>query len=215
MALPAFMVSAFPHLARLFAGNAAKAAVTQAPKLGLRGLISSAYGNGGMGLVNLGMDVIPLAMDISNNDVGVKSFSSFGGTLLGTKFGGRELNKLGEERINSGVLQRARDYDKNKIADRYAEVNKMRVARGKDPVKVPSVEDSANRYKTSMTAKLQDDPQYSRQGYNMPIGFAADAGLYSLTAGMNKPKPTDFETQMMQGQSVSPVMRYMQMTGGL
>lgn len=182
---------------------------------GALNLIKQAYTPNAMGLMNLGMDVIPLAMDISNNDVGLKSLSSFGGTLLGTKFGGRELNKLGEEKINSGVLQRARDYDKNKIADRYAEVNKMRVARGKDPVKVPSVEDSANRYKTSMTAKLQNDPQYSKQGYNMPIGFAADAGLYSLTAGMNKPKPTDFETLMMQGQSVSPVTRYMQMTGGL
>ena len=180
---------------------------------GALNLIKQAYTPNAMGLMNLGMDVIPLAMDISNNDVGLKSFSSFGGTLLGTKFGGRELNKLGEEKINSGVLQRARDYDKNKIADRYAEVNKMRVARGKDPVKVPSVEDSANRYKTSMTAKLQNDPQYSKQGYNMPIGFAADAGLYSLTTGMNKPKPTDSET--LQGQSVSPVTRYMQMTGGL
>ena len=78
-----------------------------------------------------------------------------------------------------------------------------------------SVEDYTNRYKASMTAKLSNDPQYSRQGYNMPIGFAADTGLYSLTAGMNKPKPTDFETQMLQGQSPSPVTRYMQMTGGL
>lgn len=206
MALPAFIASAFPHIARLFAGNAARAAVTQVPKVGLKGLISSAYGNGGMGLVNLGMDVIPLAMDISNNDVGLKSFSSFGGTLIGTKFGGRELNKLGEEKLNKGVLDRAQAYQRAKDA-------RSKVVRPMKPME--SVEDYTNRYKAGMTAKLQNDPQYSKQGYNMPIGFAADAGLYSLTTGMNKPKPTDSETLIMQGQSVSPVTRYMQMTGGL
>ena len=173
---------------------------------GALNLIKQAYTPNAMGLMNLGMDFIPLAMDIANNDVGLKSFSSFGGTLLGTKFGGRELNKLGEERLNKGVLNRAQAYQRAKDA------------RGKvvGPMKpMESVEDYTNRYKAGMTAKLQNDPQYSKQGYNMPIGFAADYGLYQATAGMNKPKPTDFETLMMQGQSVSPVTRYMQMTGGL
>lgn len=167
-------------------------------------LLKSAYTPDASGLFNLGMDALPLITDIANNDVGAKSFTGFAGTMAGTKFGGRELNKLGEEKLNKGVLDRAQAYQRAKDA-------RSKVVRPMKPME--SVEDYTNRYKAGMTAKLQNDPQYSKQGYNMPIGFAADAGLYSLTTGMNKPKPTDSET--LQGQSVSPVTRYMQMTGGL
>lgn len=161
---------------------------------GALNLLKQAYTPNAMGLMNLGMDAIPLAMDIANNDVGLKSFSSFGGTMLGTKFGGRELNKLGEAK-----LRNSRDTYNNLASSqpkslRKAYVDERLGTREKDLLNMPSS---------------------SRQGYNMPIGFAADAGLYSLTAGMNKPKPTDFEASMMQNQSVSPVTRYMQMTGGL
>lgn len=197
-----FLAGLFPLAGKLLSGGS---------------LLKSAYGGGGAGLMNLGMDLIPLVTDIANNDVGLKSFSGFGGTLAGTKFGGRELNKLGEEKLNSGVLQRARDYDRNKIADRYEEVNRSRVARGKDPLAIPSVEDSAKRYRESMTPKLLSDPTTSKQGYNMPIGMGADIGLYSLTSGMGKPKESpEIEALMKQQEmSNSPVSRYMQMTGVL
>lgn len=161
---------------------------------GALNLLKQAYTPNAMGLMNLGMDAIPLAMDIANNDVGLKSFSSFGGTMLGTKFGGRELNKVGESRLrNSRDTFNTLSSSQPKSL-RKAYVNERLGSREKD---------------------LLSNPQTSRQGYNMPIGFAADTLLYSTTAGMNKPKPTDFETQMLQGQSPSPVTRYMQMTGGL
>lgn len=200
-------------------------------------LLRSAYG-GGMGLVNLGMDFIPLAMDIANNDVGLKSFSSFGGTLLGTKFGGRELNRLGEARLEGYKGAYARDYGRKYAEKEYRgntrawetyvpnskalainnpQFREEQIGRAiRDDINLPSSFTQGLKENTARRqAELLNNPKYSRQGYNMPIGMAADALLYSTTAGMNKPKPTDFETLMMQGQSVSPVTRYMQMTGGL
>ena len=229
MGFPAFIASAFPHIARLFAGNAARAAATQAPRLGLGGIIKSAYGNGGMGLMNLGMDVIPLAMDIANNDVGLKSFSSFGGTLLGTKFGGRELNRAGEDLLKRKERLATAEYTARAMNNNRTH-QQLGLPSARSPVNARKTQygetgtflernPNANKFVDDRVSKLRgeylNDPQYSRQGYNMPIGFAADALLYSGTAGMNKPKPTDFETQMLQGQSVSPVTRYMQMTGEL
>lgn len=163
-------------------------------------LLKSAYGNGAMGLMNLGMDAIPLAMDVANNDVGLKSFSSFGGTMLGTKFGGKELNKLGAEKLESDVLDRATNYK-----------NMVNTTAG--PYRPFDADSKA--FKQSLTSELTNDPKYSRQGYNMAIGFGADAGLYSLTSGMNKPKSNSGLEDTSQGFNNSPVSKYMQMTGAL
>lgn len=231
MALPAFIASVFPHIARLFAGNAARAAVTQAPKLGLRGLISSAYGNGGMGLMNLGMDFIPLAMDIANNDVGLKSFSSFGGTLLGTKFGGRELNRAGEDLLKRKERLATAEYTARAMNNNRTP-QQLGLPSGRSPVNARKPQygetgtflernPDANKFVDDRVSKLREgylnDSRYSRQGYNMPIGMAADAGLYSLTAGMNKPKNSPEVESLLRQQEManSPVTRYMQMTGGL
>lgn len=157
-------------------------------------LLKSAYGNGAMGLMNLGMDAIPLAMDIANNDVGLKSFSSFGGTMLGTKFGGKELNKLGAEKLESDVLNKAATYK----------------ATTERPLNIEMAD-----YKKNLSTQLMANPKYSQQGYNMPLGFGADATLYSLTSGMNKPKPNSGLEDASQGFNNSPVSRYMQMTGAL
>lgn len=192
------------------------------------GLLRAAYG-GNMGLMNLGMDLIPLAIDIANNDVGVKSFSSFGGTLLGTKFGGRELNRAGEDLLKRKERLATAEYTARAMNNNRTP-QQLGLPSGRSPVNARKPQygetgtflernPNANKFVDDRVSKLREgylnDPQYSRQGYNMPLGFAADALLYSSTAGLNKPKPTDFEIQMMQGQSVSPVTRYMQMTGGL
>jgi hypothetical protein len=161
---------------------------------GALNLLKQAYTPNAMGLMNLGMDAIPLAMDIANNDVGLKSFSSFGGTMLGTKFGGRELNKVGESR-----LRNSRDT-----------FNRLASSQPKTLRKAYVDERLGER-----ESQLLNNSLTSRQGYNMPIGFAADTGLYTLTSGMNKPKPSEFEQQMMEMQNPSPVSRYLQMTGGL
>lgn len=191
-------------------------------------LLRSAYG-GGMGLVNLGMDFIPLAMDIANNDVGLKSFSSFGGTLLGTKFGGRELNRAGEDLLKKKERLATAEYTARAMNNNRAP-QQLGLPSARSPVNARKPQygetgtflernPDANKFVDDRVSKLREgylnDSRYSRQGYNMPIGMAADALLFQATAGMNKPKPTDFETLMMQGQSVSPVTRYMQMTGGL
>ncbi len=228
MGLPAFMASIFPNVARLFASNAARAAATQAPKLGLRGLISSAYGNGAMGLVNLGMDVLPLVADISNDDVGLKSFSSFGGTLIGTKFGGRELNKLGEKEFKRIEREAVSRYDAgafynpkqmglpssrnlgNTIGYQYGETGNTFLKMNPDRDKW------VDERMSEVRDRMYKDPKYSQQGYNMALGFGADAGLYSLTAGMNKPKNSPEVESLLRQQEManSPVTRYMQMTGG-
>jgi hypothetical protein len=178
---------------------------------GALNLLKQAYTPNAMGLMNLGMDAIPLAMDIANNDVGLKSFSSFGGTMLGTKFGGRELNRLGEARLEGSKGAYARNY-----AQKYAEKDyrgntraweaftpnskalaidnpqfrEEQISRAvRDDINLPSSFSKGLRENTARRqAELLENPKYSRQGYNMAIGFGADAGLYSLTAGMNKPR---------------------------
>tara|TARA_R110002126_G_scaffold5021_7_gene26371 strand:- start:5660 stop:6349 length:690 start_codon:yes stop_codon:yes gene_type:complete len=194
---------------------------------GALNLLKQAYTPNAMGLMNLGMDAIPLAMDIANNDVGLKSFSSFGGTMIGTKFGGRELNKVGEKefkriernavnKYNEGAFYNPKQMGLpstrnlgNTTGYQYGETGNSFLKMNPDRDKW--IDERMGEVKD----RMYKDNKYSKQGYNMGAGFAADAGLYSLTAGMNKPKPTDFETQMLQGQSSSPVTRYMQMTGGL
>lgn len=157
-------------------------------------LLKSAY-SGGSGLVNLAMDAIPLVTDIANNDVGLKSFTGFAGTMAGTKFGGRELNDVGRNR-----LQNSRDTYNNLASSqpkslRNEYVNNRIAEREKD---------------------LLNNPVTSRQGYNMPIGMAADIGLYSLTSGSGKPSNGLSQAQRQQQEfSDSPVSRYIQMTGAL
>lgn len=172
-------------------------------------LLKSAYTPDAGGLFNLGMDALPLITDIANNDVGAKSFTGFDGTMAGTRFGGRELNKAGEEALNSGVLNRAQNYSKAKSA------RETKFA-GQDIKPMESVEDYTNRYKSGMTNKLLNDPSTSKQGYNMGVGMGADIGLYSLTSGMSKPKdPMESQLRQQQEFSDSPVSRYIQMTGAL
>lgn len=158
-------------------------------------LLKSAYTPDVLGLVNLGMDAAPLITDISNNDVGLKSFTSFAGTMAGTRFGGRELNDVGRNR-----LQNSRDTYNNLASSqpkslRNEYVNNRIVEREKD---------------------LLNNPITSRQGYNMGIGMGADFGLYSLTSGSGKPSDGLSQAQRQQQEfSNSPVSRYIQMTGAL
>ena len=158
-------------------------------------LLKSAYTPDASGLINLGMDAIPLISDISNNDVGLKSFTGFAGTMAGTRFGGRELNDVGRSR-----LQNSRDTYNNLASSqpkslRNEYVNNRIAEREKD---------------------LLNNPITSRQGYNMGIGMGADIGLYSLTSGTSKPKdPIESQLKQQQEFSNSPVSRYIQMTGAL
>lgn len=170
-------------------------------------LLKSAYTPDAGGLFNLGMDALPLITDIANNDVGAKSFTGFAGTMAGTRFGGRELNKAGTQALQDGTLERAR---------RYSSLQDKRKAEGR-----PLIEKSFAEYdsqgRLTQTKKLENDPKYSKQGYNMGIGMGADMGLYSLTSGLNKPKesPDMIRAREQQEFSDSPVAKYMQMTGML
>lgn len=170
-------------------------------------LLKSAYTPDAGGLFNLGMDALPLITDIANNDVGAKSFTGFAGTMAGTRFGGRELNRLGQEKLNSGVLDRAQSYTKAQSARTQKGITSP----------MESIEDYTDRYKKGLTSKLENDPKYSKQGYNMGVGMGADMGLYSLTSGLNKPKesPDMIRAREQQEFSDSPVAKYMQMTGML
>lgn len=175
-------------------------------------LLKSAYTPDAGGLINLGMDALPLISDIANNDVGLKSFTGFAGTMAGTRFGGRELNKAGEKQLKSDVLQRAQRY--SKAQDEY---NARRsVLSGKSKPMKDISEYDIQPFEIAQTKKYQNDPALSRQGYNMGIGMGADIGLYSLTSGLNKPKdPMESQLKQQQEFSNSPVSRYIQMTGVL
>jgi len=165
-------------------------------------LLKSAYTPDAGGLFNLGMDALPLTMDIANNDVGAKSFTGFAGTMAGTRFGGRELNRKGTDKLESDVLNRASNY-------------KTMTETTAGPYRPFDVDSKA--FKSSLTTELINDPKYSKQGYNMAVGMGADMGLYSLTAGMNKPKDAPEVSQAKQQEDFanSPVSRYIQMTGSL
>ena len=162
-------------------------------------LLKSAY-SGGSGLMNLAMDAIPLVTDIANNDVGLKSFTGFAGTMAGTKFGGRELNRAGTEKLESDVLSRAANY--KKMTDTTA-----------GPYRPFDIDSKA--FKKDLSSELMNDPKYSKQGYNMGVGMGADIGLYSLASGMGKPKeaPELIKAREQQEFVSSPVGRYMQLTG--
>jgi len=172
-------------------------------------LLKSAYTPDVLGLVNLGMDAAPLITDISNNDVGLKSFTSFAGTMAGTRFGGRELNKAGEKQLKSDVLQRAQQY--SKAQDKYN--SRPSVLSGKSKPMKDISEYDIQPFEIAQTKKYQNDPALSRQGYNMGIGMGADFGLYSLTSGMSKESPELIRAREQQELVSSPVGRYMQLTG--
>lgn len=155
-------------------------------------LLKSAYTPDVLGLVNLGMDAAPLITDISNNDVGLKSFTSFAGTMAGTRFGGRELNDVGRSR-----LQNSRDTYTNLASSQPKSLRKEYV----------------NNRIAEREKDLLSNPVTSRQGYNMGIGMGADIGLYSLTSGMSKESPELIRAREQQEFVSSPVGRYMQLTG--
>jgi len=198
MALPAFLLPLTAALMKGFKvgatglGFAGGAPVGAAKAVGGgANLLKSAYFGDKMGMVNLAMDALPIVSDAASGNLGVHSFSGIGGTMLGTKFGGRELNKLGEAKLrNSGDTF-------NTLAS--SQPKSLRRA---------YVDDRLSQRKQ----QLELDPASSKQGYNMPVGMGADIGLYSLTSGMNKPKQPELDPMMAQP---SPVSRYMQMTGGL
>jgi hypothetical protein len=137
-----------------------------------------------------------LVTDIANNDVGLKSFTGFAGTMAGTKFGGRELNDVGRSKLQNSrtTYTNLASSQPKSIRNEYVE---GRVA--------------------SREKELLNMPNSSRQGYNMGVGMGADIGLYSLTSGMGKPKEPMESTQLKQQQDFydSPVSRYIQMTGAL
>jgi len=176
-------------------------------------LLKSAYTPDAGGLFNLGMDALPLAMDIANNDVGAKSFTGFAGTMAGTRFGGRELNKAGEKQLKSDVLERAQQYSRTQ--DKYNA--RPSVLSGKSKSMKDIGEYDIQPFEMAQIKKYQNNPTMSKQGYNMVVGMGADMGLYSLTAGMNKPKDAPEVSQVKQQEDFanSPVSRYIQMTGSL
>ena len=176
-------------------------------------LLKSAYTPDAGGLFNLGMDALPLITDIANNDVGAKSFTGFAGTMAGTRFGGRELNQAGEKQLKSDVLNRAQQYSRTQ--EKYNA--RPSVLSGKSKPMKDIGDYDIQPFEMAQTKKYQNDPTTSKQGYNMAVGMGADMGLYSLTAGLNKPKEP---TEVVQGRqqrefSESPVGRYIQMTGAL
>lgn len=168
-------------------------------------LLKSAYTPDAAGLMNLGMDAIPLVTDAASGNLGLHSFSGFGGTMAGTKFGGRELNKAGTQALQEGTLERAR---------RYNSLQEKRKAEGR-PLIEKSFADYDNQGRLTQTKRLENDPRYSKQGYNMGVGLGADVGLYSLTSGLAKPKeaPELIRAREQQEFVSSPVGRYMQLTG--
>jgi len=231
MALPAFLLPLTAALMKGFKvgatglGFAAGAPVGAAKAVGGgANLLKSAYFGDKMGMVNLAMDALPIVSDAASGNLGVHSFSGIGGTMLGTKFGGRELNKLGDSTYKK--LERTAVDSYNQQSMRRPQVglptagNAVASSYGKPQQgRVPSFSEmNPNRDKwiddnmSTAREKMLANPTYSKQGYNMPVGMGADIGLYSLTSGMNKPKQPELDPMMAQP---SPVSRYMQMTGGL
>lgn len=192
-------------------------------------LLKSAYTPDVGGLFNLGMDVLPLITDIANNDVGAKSFTGFAGTMAGTKFGGRELNKLGDSTYKKLERNAVDSYNQqsmrrpqlglstagNAVTSAYGRPQQGRVPsfREINPDRDAWIDSNMSMARDKM---LKDD-RYSKQGYNMVAGMGADMGLYSLTSGMSKPKESSdmIRAREQQEFSNSPVSKYMQMTGML
>lgn len=192
-------------------------------------LLKSAY-SGGSGLINLAMDAIPLITDIANNDVGLKSFTGFAGTMAGTRFGGRELNSAGENLLKQKERLATAEYTARAMNNNRVP-QQLGLPSGRSPVNARKAQygetgtflernPDANKFVDERISKLRDsyinDPRYSRQGYNMGIGMGADFGLYSLTSGSGKPSDGLSQAQRQQQEfSNSPVSRYIQMTGAL
>jgi hypothetical protein len=213
----------------LMAGKAAASTGRIASSWNPVSLLKSAYTLDAGGLFNLGMDALPLISDIANNDVGLKSFSGFGGTMAGTRFGGRELNKLGDSTYRKLERNAVDSYNYQSSANKM----QMGLPSSRSPVngRTPQYGSTGNTFTklnpdrdawidsnmSTARDKMLNDPKYSRQGYNMAVGMGADMGLYSLTAGMNKPKesPDMIRAREQQEFSDSPVSKYMQMTGML
>lgn len=202
-------------------------------------LLKSAYTPDAGGLINLGMDAIPLISDIANNDVGLKSFTGFAGTMAGTRFGGRELNKAGNAALEDSKIsyiqnhtrqQMEKDYRGNSRTWEQVKPSSKELAvydpkfrdeqinrAVRDEISLPPLTEGLMNHTKQKELALRNDPKYSKQGYNMGIGMGADIGLYSLTSGMGKPKEPMESTQLKQQQDFydSPVSRYIQMTGAL
>lgn len=189
-------------------------------------LLKSAY-SGGSGLINLAMDAIPLVTDIANNDVGLKSFTGFAGTMAGTRFGGRELNKAGENLLKQKERLATAEYTVRAMNNNRVP-QQLGLPSGRSPVNARKAQygetgtflernPDANKFVDERISKLRDsyinDPRYSRQGYNMGVGMGADIGLYSLTSGMSKESPELIRAREQQEFVSSPVGRYMQLTG--
>ena len=201
-------------------------------------LLKSAYTPDVPGLINLGMDAAPLISDISNNDVGLKSFTGFAGTMAGTRFGGRELNKAGNAALEDSKTSYIQDYTRKQMEKDYrgssraweqVKPNSKELAvfdpkfrdeqinrAVRDEISLPPLTEGLMNHANQKELALRNDPKYSRQGYNMPIGMSADIGLYSLTSGSGKPSNGLSQAQRQQQEfSDSPVSRYIQMTGAL
>ena len=160
--------------------------------------LKSAY-SGGSGLVNLAMDAMPIISDASTGNLGIHSFSGIGGTLIGTKFGRRELNKAGEDLLRKKERLATAEYvyrsadNRQQLGLPSARANRA-PQYGQTGTFVERNPD-ANRFVDDRVSELRDeylkDPRYSRQGYNMPVGFAADYGLGSAAYAMSQPKFQD------------------------
>lgn len=190
-------------------------------------LLKSAYTPDVPGLINLGMDAAPLISDISNNDVGLKSFTGFAGTMAGTRFGGRELNQAGENLLKQKERLATAEYTVRAMNNNRVP-QQLGLPSGRSPVNARKAQygetgtflernPDANKFVDERISKLRgsyiNDPRYSRQGYNMGVGMGADFGLYSLTSGMSKESPELIRAREQQEFVSSPVGRYMQLTG--
>lgn len=198
-------------------------------------LLKSAYTPDVPGLINLGMDAAPLISDISNNDVGLKSFTGFAGTIAGTRFGGRELNKAGNAALEDSKTSYIQDYTRRQMEKDYrgnsraweqVKPNSKELAvydpkfrdeqinrAVRDEISLPPLTEGLMNHTKQKELALRNDPKYSKQGYNMGIGMGADIGLYSLTSGMGKESPELIRAREQQEFVSSPVGRYMQLTG--
>lgn len=202
-------------------------------------LLKSAYTPDASGLFNLGVDALPLITDIANNDVGAKSFTGFAGTMAGTRFGGRELNKAGAAALEDSKTSYIQNYTRQQMEKDYRgssraweqvkpnskelavfnpEFRNEQINRAvRDEISLPPLTEGLMNHTKQKELALRNDPKYSKQGYNMGVGMGADMGLYSLTSGLNKPKesPDMIRAREQQEFSDSPVAKYMQMTGML
>jgi hypothetical protein len=121
-------------------------------------ILKDAYTGEGA-LINLLMDGIPLATDIATGNLNPTSFLGVGGTLVGTGFGGRKLNRLGEQTLEDKRKELYRTYTDDKLID--SQLKRRRTL-------------------------LEQDEKYSKRGSNLALDIGTNVIGYNVLAP--KPK---------------------------